>query len=81
MLFLLGRDCLSASSQHWSRALLTSVNCSNRSGVTVTLASFFNNLKNGVSFFREPWDVITVLVQDAHVSLKCFFGFRKVRFI
>ena len=45
-----GRGCLSASSQHRSRALLISVNFSTKSGVTRTFMFLVNSLKNGVSF-------------------------------
>ena len=47
---LFGNGCLSASSQHRSRALLISVNFSNRSGVTRTFSSLVISLKNGVRF-------------------------------
>ena len=47
---LFGKGCLSASSQHRSRALLISVSFSNRSGVTRTFSALVNSLKNGASF-------------------------------
>ena len=47
---LFGRGCLSASSQHRSRALLILVIFCNRSALTRIFSSLVNNLKNAVSF-------------------------------
>ena len=47
---LFGNCCLSASSQHRSRALFISANFSSRSGVTSTFSSLVSNLKNVYSF-------------------------------